>query len=118
MEKLNNFLVVAKLFQSQELATFTSFNHPDLDDVMAAHRHMQSLMTSFDSVKKMDLLTAGFECSDRNRVMWEKSGLADKEGFMTKRGGNVKVVFDLVRLLASVSYDACFCRVGRFAGSL
>lgn len=76
----------------QELATFTSFNHPDLDDIIIAHQVIQSMMTSFDSVKKMDLLTAAFDNCDKNRLMWEKSGLSDKEGFMTKRGGNVKVV--------------------------
>lgn len=72
------------------LASFTSFHHPDLEDLLSAHQIIHALMTSYDSVTKMDLLTAAFESSDASRVQWEKTGLENKDGFLTKRGGNVK----------------------------
>ncbi|XP_039253602.2 phosphatidylinositol 3,4,5-trisphosphate-dependent Rac exchanger 2 protein-like [Styela clava] len=74
----------------KELGTFTSLNHPDLGDVITAHQIMHAIMTSMDSVTRMDLMTTAFEDCDVNCNNWEKIGLTNKESFMTKRGGNVK----------------------------
>ena len=75
----------------QMLSVFTSIGD-DLPDVLGSYSIVHATMTGIDPEKRQKLLQDSYALCDNLKEEWDNSGLLNKQGFLTKRGGNIKVL--------------------------
>lgn len=72
------------------LAVFTSPTHADLRDVIKSYQIYQNLVMKIESFYQKSFLEEAYFICDQLQSEWDQLGISDKNGFATKRGGNVK----------------------------
>ena len=82
------------------LAVFTSINQNDLQEIFISYSIIHDAVTAIAPEKRGQLLQEAYTLCDDLQQEWDTSGLLNKQGFLTKRGGSIKVRMGLqVKLL-------------------
>jgi len=78
------------------LAVFTPSNHADLKQIFDAIQLVQACITSVEKTKRAKILQNAIKSCDDLQLKWDDIGLCNRNGFLTKRGGNVKVSVNIL----------------------
>ena len=76
-------------------------NQTDQSNVLKAYSILHTTVTSIDPEKRATLLQTAYSLCDEMQEDWSNKGLLNKEGFLTKRGGSIKV-----RCFSTLSFAA------------
>ncbi|XP_076804933.1 phosphatidylinositol 3,4,5-trisphosphate-dependent Rac exchanger 1 protein-like isoform X1 [Clavelina lepadiformis] len=72
------------------LAVFTAITNSDLSDVISAYTITYATIMSIETTTRLQCLQEAYRIFDQLQQEWDNAGLCNKQGFLTKRGGNVK----------------------------